>query len=347
MPSSLGYFEYSDDQSASDVKDVLDLTQRPVSDLIMPERRSKIKLPLRLKRMVSPPRNQPKCDEISRTSENTPGPARKQTRLITVIPKQCAAAWVENYGKEIKRFVKLTTEQHKRDSWFWDAKLQTDLPLANKLHVTGLVEETFDFSLYDSGELRKTLVQVFIKFLKASVKEVIGEACTYLSEEGCTMLSEKVVAQGVTTLCQDFINEPYFRLLKTASEHHGLKLLTFKDGKPGTDIVGHDGSVWKTEVTIHLSHQAMVVEVRKIFCTVWVTEMEMLPSDYIFAFQRKYSIDMLGGPPIIVPPVWMGYSCGKFREVHSKPVASKSPRLTYSLNDKTDTTSCKNNIETE
>jgi len=340
MPAPLGYFEYSEDESASDVKDVLDLTQRPVSALMTPEKRSKMKISSRLKKMVSPS-NQPKCDEISEISRSTPRrqPARKQTKLIHVIPKQCATAWVENHGRELKRFLKLTTEQHKRDSWFWDAKLQTDLPLANKLQVTGLVEEVFDFSLYDSGEVRKTLVEVFIKFLKASVKEVIGEACTYLSEEGCTILSEKVVAQGVTTLCQDFINEPYFRLLKIACEQHGLKLLTFKDGKPGSDIVGNDGSVWKTEVNIHLSHQAMVVEVRKIFCTVWVTEMEMLPSDYIFAFRRRYSIDMLGGPPNIEPPLWMGYSCGKIREIQSKPVVIKSPRLTYSLKDEAGTVS--------
>jgi len=343
MPSPLGYFDYSDDGSVSDVKDVLDLTQRPVSALMSP-RGSKMKLPLRLKKMVAS-KTQPKCDEITRSSGTTPGrsPSRNQTKLITVIPKRCAAAWVENYKKEFNRFLKLTSEQHKRDSWFWDAKLQTDIPLANQIHVTGLVEQDFDFSVYDAGELKNTLVQVFIKFLKASVKEVIGEVSTYLSEEGCTILSDKVVAHGVTTLCQDFINEPYFRLLKTACESRGLKLLTFKDGKPGSDIVGNDGRVWRTEVNINLSHQAMVVEVRKIFCTVWVTEMEMLPSDYIFAFQRKYSIDMLGGPPSIIPPVWMGYSCGKFREVLSKPVAIKSPRLTYSLKQAAETTISDNN----
>jgi len=341
MPTPV-YFDYSDDESVSDVKDVLDLTQRPVSSLMSPGR-SKMKLPLRLKKMVAT-KNQPKCDEITRSSEATPGKyGRNQTKLITVIPKRCAAAWVENYGKEFNRFLKLTSEQHKRDSWFWDAKLQTDIPLANQIHVTGLVEQDFNFSLNDAGELKKTLVQVFIKFLKASVKEVISEVCTYLSEEGCTILSDKVVAHGVTTLCQDFINEPYFRLLKTACESRGLKLLTFKDGKPGSDIVGNDGRVWKTEVNINLSHQAMVVEVRKIFCTVWVTKMEMLPSDYIFAFQRKYSIDMLGGPPSIVPPVWMGYSCGKYREVQSKPVAIKTPRLTYSLKQEAETTISNNN----
>lgn len=345
MPTPLGYFEYSDDESVSDVKDVLDLTQRPVSALMSPGGRSKMKLPLRLKKMVTTTRNQPKCDEITSRSGTPPGrsSARNQTKLITVIPKRCAAAWVENYGKEINRFLKLTSEQHKRDSWFWDAKLQTDIPLANQLHVTGLVKEDFDFSLYDSGEVKNTLVQVFIKFLKASVKEIIGDVCTYLSEEGCTILSDKVVAHGVTTLCQDFINEPYFRLLKNACENRGLKLLTFKDGKPGSNIIGNDGRVWKTEVNINLSHQEMVVEVRNIFCTVWVTEMEMLPSDYIFAFQRKYSIDMLGGPPSIIPPVWMGYSCGKFREVKSKPVAIKTPRLTYSLKQVAETANSDNN----
>jgi len=333
MPSALGYFQYSDDDSISEMKDVLDLTQR-TSGLTSP-RRPMLKIPALLKNIVSP-KNAPKCEEAIGSSEgNTPQrktmPSRgkKQTKLVSVIPKQCATAWTETAEKEFKRFLKLTAEQQDRDAWFWDAKLQTDLPLANRLNVTGLVKETFDFSKYESAEMRNTVVKVFLKFLKASVKEVIGDTCTYLSEDGCAMLTKKVVAQGVVSLCQDFITEPYFRLLRTACESHGLKLLRFKDGKSGSDIIGSDGNVWRTEVNIHLSQEAMVVDVKKIFCTVWVSEMDMRPADYIFAFQRKYHIDILGGPAHILPPLWLGYSCGKLREIQSKPMRLKSSPIDH------------------
>lgn len=243
--------------------------------------------------------------------------------MVSQIPKKCAKSWAENYTFELDRYIRLTSAEY--DAAFWDARLKMDLQRASQVLVTGIVEESFIFSEHETMETRVDLVEVFLKFLKASIKEVISDAFSYLSEEGRTLLAQKAVSQGVLALCQDFINEPYFRILKTKCEHYGLTPLSNKECPRKSDnIIGSDGQTWKTDVNVTITSEEMIMEVKRTFSTVWVADVEILPAEYILGFKRRYSVDLLGGPPKIYPPVWMGHGYGKTREVCCKPVRMKT-----------------------
>jgi len=328
----LNYLEYSDLES--DVEDVLDL-----SGVIMPNKIGRIKaiIPGRI-RKAFPSRQTVSQKEVdSHQSSNLSLRPHKRisnhlkkiiteksrrTRLVSSIPKKSAKMWAKNYDAELDRFIRLTSGEY--DSKFWNARLRMDLQRASHVLVTGLVEESFIFGEHETMETRIDLVEIFLKFLQASIKEVISDSFSYLSEEGKALLAQKAVSQGVVTLCQDFINEPYFRLLKMACEKYGLTPLSNKESRMRNDIAGSDGHEWVTDVNVAISSVEMIMEVKRTFSTVWLTDVEILPAEYVFGFKRRYSIDLLGGPPKIYPPVWMGHGYGKTREVCCKPVRVKA-----------------------
>jgi len=333
----LDYLEYSDLES--DVEDVLDL-----SHLTLPKNVGRIKsfIPLKFRKVLSPGKliNKKASKLPSNSSSMRPhrrisnrlrkivAEQRRRTRMVSQIPKKCAKSWAENYTFELDRYIRLTSGEY--DAEYWDARLRMDLQRASQVLVTGLVEESFIFSQHETMETRIDLVEVFLKFLQASIKEVISDAFSYLSEEGRTLLAQKAVAHGALALCQEFINEPYFRLLKTKCEDYGLTPLSNKESISKSDnIVGSDGEMWRTDVNITISSKEMIMEVKRTFSTVWIADVEILPADYIFGFKRQYSVDLLGGPPKIYPPVWMGHGCGKTREVCCKPGRVKAKDTLY------------------
>jgi len=328
----LDYLEYSDLES--DVEDVLDL-----SGVTMPNEIGLIKaiIPERIRKVFSSRKivsqKEVHCHQSSKLSvrphkrisnhfKKIIADKRRRTRLVSSIPKKSAKMWAKNYTAELDRFIRLTSGEY--DSKFWDARLRMDLQRASHVLVAGLVEESFVFGEHETIETRVDLVEIFLKFLKASIKEVISDSFSYLSDEGQTLLAQKAVSQGVVTLCQDFINEPYFRLLKITCEKYGLTPLSNKEGRTRNDIAGSDGHEWVTDVNVTISSEEMVMEVKRTFSTVWVTDVEIVPAEYVFGFKRRYSIDLLGGPPKIYPPVWMGHGYGKTREVCCKPVHLKT-----------------------
>jgi len=332
----LDYLEYSDLES--DVEDVLDLSQ-----VTMPIKVGRIKaiIPSRLRRALSPiktasreeagferPSNLPSLSPHKRISNNLKRiitEKRRRSRLVSIIPKKSAKIWAENYSAELDRFIRLTSGEY--DSEFWDPRVRMDLQRASHVLVSGLVQESFVFSEHETMETRVDLVEIFLKFLKASIKEVISDAFSYLSEEGQTLLAQKAVSQGVVTLCQDFINEPYFRLLKMTCEDYGLTPLSNKESPMKSDILGSDGQIWTTDVSVNISSEEMILDVKRTFSTVWVTDGDIIPAEYILGFKRRYSVDLLGGPPKIYPPVWMGHGYGKTREVCCKPVRVKATEM--------------------
>jgi len=326
------YLDYSDLES--DVEDVLDL-----SHLSSPTKFGSIKakIPSKLRNALS--RKVNRNEASVGVSSNTPSLSphkrisnhlkqfisnkKSQARLVSRIPKKCAKRWAENYTFELDRYIRLTSGDY--DAEFWDDRLRMDLQRASHVLVTGIVQESFIFSQHETTETREDLVEIFLKFLRASIKEVISDAFSYLSEEGQTLLAKKAVSQGVMALCQDFINEPYFRLLKRTCEDYGLTPLSNKESpQKNYDINGSDGQTWKTDVSVTISSEEMVMEVKRTFSTVWVADIEIVPADYILGFKRRYSVDLLGGPPKIYPPVWMGHGYGKTREVCCKPGCVKA-----------------------
>jgi len=333
----LDYLEYSDLES--DVEDVLDLSQVTMHDKTG---RMKSIIPSRLRKALSPRskvyQNEAGLEQSSRSPSLSPRrrisnhlkqvitDKTRRARLVSSIPKKCAKSWAKNYTTELDRFIRLTSGEY--DSEFWDPRLRMDLQRASQVLVTGIVEESFIFSQHEAMETRMDLVEIFLKFLKASIKEVISDAFSYLSEEGKALLAHKAVSQGVVTLCQDFINEPYFRILKMTCEDYGLTPLSKKESPMSDIIIGSDGHMWKTDVSVSISSHEMVMEVKRTFSTVWVADVEILPAEYIIGFKRQYSVDLLGGPPKIYPPVWMAHGYGKTREVCCKPVRVKSRKIT-------------------
>jgi len=321
------YLEYSDVES--DVEDVLSLS--PVS---VPTKIGSIKakIPSKLRNALLRKVNRKEASiglslntsslrphkRISNHLKLLVTNKKNRKRLVRRIPKKCAKRWAKNYTYELDRYIRLTSGDY--DAEFWDDRLRMDLQRASQVLVTGLVQESFIFSQHETMETRVDLVEVFMKFLQASIKEVISDAFSYLSEEGQTLLAKKAVHQGVLALCQDFINEPYFRLLKRICEDYGLTPLSNKESQSKNSIIGSDGHTWKTDVSICISSEEMVMEVKRTFSTVWVTDVEILPAEYILGFKRRYSVDLLGGPPKIYPPVWMGHGYGKTREIYCKPV---------------------------
>jgi len=335
----LDYLEYSDLES--DVEDILDL-----SHVNLPSKVGRLTaiIPVKLRKALSSriihnhnypafqrPNSFPSAGPqrtISNRFKNVITAKRRRTRLVSQIPKKCAKSWAENYTFELDRFIRLTSGEY--DAAFWDARVRMDLQRASQVLVTGMVEESFIFSEHETMETRVDLVEVFLKFLQASIKEVISDAFSYLSDEGRTLLAQKAVSQGVLALCQDFINEPYFRILKNKCEYYGLTPLSNKEcPRKSGDIIGSDGQTWTTDVNVTITSEEMIMEVKRTFSTVWVAGVEILPAEYIFGFKRQYSVDLLGGPPKIYPPVWMGHGCGKTREVCCKPGRVKAKDTLY------------------
>jgi len=329
----IDYLEYSDLES--DVEDVLDLS---FSHLTLPNNVQGIKsiIPLHIRKAFSPSKPKKRSSglpflspqkRISKRLKNLIPDNRRRNRLVSRIPKKCAKSWAENYTFELDRYIRLTSGEY--DAEFWDARLRMDLQRASQVVVTGIVQESFIFSQHETMETRIDLVEVFLKFLQASIKEVISDAFSYLSDEGRTVLAQKAVAHGVMALCQEFINEPYFRLLKSKCEYYRLTPLSNKESPSnGENIIGSDGETWETDISITITSKEMIMEVKRTFSTVWVDDVEISPAEYIFGFKRQYSVDLLGGPPKIYPPVWMGHGNGKTREVCCKPVRVKAREIT-------------------
>jgi len=321
------YLDYSDLES--DVEDVLDL-----SHVSLPTKSGSIraKIPLKLRHALSRKVNRkeafPSSSQHKRISKHLKQlitNKKSRTRLVSRIPKKCAKRWAKNYTFELDRYIRLTSGEY--DAEFWNDRLRMDLQRASQVLVTGIVQESFIFSQHEAMDTRVDLVEIFLKFLQATIKEVISDAFSYLSEEGQTLLAKKAVSQGVMALCQDFINEPYFRLLKRTCEDYGLTPLSNKESpQKNYDINGSDGHTWKTDVSVTISSEEMVMEVKRTFSTVWVADIEIVPADYILGFKRQYSVDLLGGPPKIYPPVWMGHGYGKTREVCCKPGCVKAKK---------------------
>merc|ERR1712000_308496 len=86
----------------------------------------------------------------------------------------------------------------------------------------GEVEEVFAFPEFKTLDDQEVLVETCIKFLKTTVKSMITDILEDM-QEGSAELAEKAVTQALISLCQEFINDPYFRCLKEACEEHQLQ----------------------------------------------------------------------------------------------------------------------------
>jgi len=254
--------------------------------------------------------------------------ATKFTKLYKSIPKQCAKGWRENYWRELSRFTKLTANG---DDSFWESRIKTDLQRTRRFQVSGSVQETFEFGTHQTPEQLEDLVTASLKFLKASTDDILKTKFPTLPQNGRESLCTKAVNQALCSLCQEFINDPYFKLLKTCCEKHNLTPVTLKTPSTPKAPPGSTRKPWKNEVKVRFEGQQMLCTVSRVFTTVWLGngDIEAKPADYLFGFKRDYSIDLLGGPAKILPPTWLGEHEGDHYEKRSSTRGQRGEAHTH------------------
>jgi len=244
----------------------------------------------------------------------------KRTNIIKAIPNECMKQWRENCWRELNRFTKLSANSHivsrKGETIPWVQRIFQDLQRSRKLVVCGEINESFEFPRFAHDDDRETLVLTCMKFLNTSLDDLISEACPSLGTDGRAALASKAVNQALISLCQDFINEPYFKILKSACERYSLT--------PSGSNMQIEIGKYVPGVTISVESPKMNCHVCRTFKTMRIVDMEAIPTDLAFGFKRTYSIDIMGGPPKISPPTWLAKKEDKVLEFFSASVP-KSP----------------------
>jgi len=278
------------------------------SSRVMRKRRSKKKIK-RLNNMVS---------KFSNALFHSPKAShrKEEKRIMRGVPADCIKQWKEQCWQELNRFAKLASTPHivstKGENLAWSDRICQDLQRARRLTVCGDVNESFDFPLFSEVEDRECLVDTCVKFLNTSIEDLISEICLSLSLESCRALAAKAVNQALTSLCQDFINEPYFKILKNACEKVGITPTSCSLQREPLS----KGS-WLAGIQIKVEAPLLYCYSCRTFKTIRLDSPELDDSGYVFGFKRSYVIDIMGGPPKILPPIWLAKNKKKALEFYS------------------------------
>jgi len=244
----------------------------------------------------------------------------KRTNIIKSVPTECMNQWKENCWREQNRFSKLSAMPHivslKGETIPWVQRIFQDLQRSSILNVCGDVNERFEFPSFASPEDRETLLKTCMKFLNTALDDLISEKCPGLEGEGRSALATKAVNQALISVCQDFINDPYFKILKSACEQYSLT-------PSGSNVPIQIGN-FAPGVTISVQSPKLNCHVCRTFKAMKIDDMEVKISEFSFGFKRTYSIDILGGPPKILPPTWLAKNEDKVMEFYS-PRVPKCP----------------------
>merc|ERR1719233_1595391 len=226
---------------------------------------------------------------------------KEKNKILKAVPEDCIKQWKAQYWSELNRFAKLGSTPYitsvRGEKILWSKRIYQDLQRAAKLTVSGDVDECFEFPLFNNVEQRECLVDTCVKFLNVAIEDLIFGKGSILGQEGRRALAVKSVNQALISLCQDFINEPYFKILKTACEKF---FLTPTSWKPD-----HQEGTWFPGIKIKVQKPLLYCHCCRIFKTVRIDDIEVESADYVFGFQRTYVINIMGGPPTILPPVWL------------------------------------------
>jgi len=272
----------------------------------------------KLSRVISP------LSDIWAKSRDSRRQSKEMSRILKAVPEDCIEQWKAQYWSELNRFAKLGSTPYitsvRGEKILWSKRIYQDLQRATKLTVSGDVVECFEFPLFNNVEQRECLVDTCVKFLNVAIEDLIFGKGSILGQEGRRALAVKAVNQALISLCQDFINEPYFKILKAACEKFSLTPTSWKPEKK-------DDS-WTPGIKITIKKPLLYCHCCRIFKTVRIDDIEVQSTDYVFGFKRTYVIDIMGGPPKILCPVWLArnkeqnleFSPGKF--LNSKIIGS-------------------------
>jgi len=242
----------------------------------------------------------PLSDILSKTMDSRRR-SKEKNKILKAVPEDCIKQWKAQYWSELNRFAKLGSTPYitsvRGEKIPWSKRIYQDLQRATRLEVSGDVVESFEFPLFSNVEQRECLVDTCVKFLNVAIEDLIFEKSGKLGLEVRRALAVKAVNQALISLCQDFINEPYFKILKTACEKF---FLTPTSWKPE-----HQEGTWFPGIKIKVQKPLLYCHCCRIFKTVRIDDIEVESADFVFGFQRTYVINIMGGPPTILPPVWL------------------------------------------
>lgn len=225
--------------------------------------------------------------------------------IVQVIPNKAIELWVENRWNELNRYAKLSSTPHLlvgagHDRW--QDRIATDILRCRTLEIIGDWEQSWNFPDFETLEEKETLLCTVRNYLHTCVEELIKTKHETLDNDSLKELAEKAVDQVLISLCQEFINQPYFTHLKQVANEYSLEPVA-------CDIAPK--SAWKVATQIEFKGNRIKTIVCRTFKTYRNEDMEMQQTSVAFGFRRTFVIDCLGGPPKIVPPVWLGLKDGK------------------------------------
>ena len=195
----------------------------------------------------------------------------------------------------------------------------TDIIRAGKLFVCGEVDEIFEFPAFKSTTEKQELIRTTIRYLESAVQETITTLLATngvnakvedkkLNKDAAREISIKSVRQSLISLCQEFVNDPYFKHLKQSCEKYNLQPTDI--GLIGNQDVKSIKS-WTPRLCINITGNRIYTQIVRVFQCYHVAGIEAIETQIYFGFKRTYSIDCLGGPPLILPPIFLSHDKDK------------------------------------
>jgi len=124
-----------------------------------------------------------------------------------------------------------------------------------------------------------------------------------MNKDAAKEISIKAVRQSLISLCQEFVNDPYFKYLKQSCEKYGYQPTDI--GLTNQDIDSIKS--WTPRLCINITGNRIYTHIVRVFQCYQLNGIEAIETQIYFGFKRTYSIDCLGGPPIILPPIFLSH----------------------------------------
>merc|ERR1712129_4999 len=124
-----------------------------------------------------------------------------------------------------------------------------------------------------------------------------------MHKDAAKEISVKAVRQALISLCQEFVNDPYFKYLKQSCEKYGFQPTDI--GLTNQDIQSIKS--WTPRLCINITGNRIYTHIVRVFQCYSLSGIEAIETQIYFGFKRTYSVDCLGGPPIILPPIFLSH----------------------------------------
>lgn len=231
------------------------------------------------------------------------------------IPLRCVALWEASQESELNRFAKMsahsTYEPHPSDAFdvstpiAWDTRIMRDLARAGKLFVCGDNHQIFEFAAARCEREKQQMAWTAVRYLEVVVQQSMSGK---LEADAAQAISKKVVRQSLIALCQEFVNEPYFKLVKASCAAHCLQPVDIGvvGWPPSTSVKS-----WTPRLCLNVHGDRVYAQIVRLFQCYRMRGVEAIETEVYVGFKRTFSIDCLGGPPVILPPTFLAHDRGR------------------------------------